>query len=64
MAIFFQQVSCSSFLSAARTRWRRGKYRQLAILHMNKLASVSATLGITGIHLLGVVVSIMCQGTK
>ncbi|XP_028400510.1 probable E3 ubiquitin-protein ligase HECTD4 [Dendronephthya gigantea] len=59
-----EAVSCSSFLLAARTRWRRGKYRQLAILHMNKLATISASLGVTGTHLLGVVVSIMCQGTR
>lgn len=61
---FDQKVSCSSFLSAARTRWRRGKYRQLSILHMNKLAMLSSTLGATGVHLLGVVVSVMSQGAK
>ena len=57
------QVSCESFLSAARTRYKRGQTRQQALVHMKELLTAAARVGGTT-HLVAAVTSVLQHGPR
>ncbi|XP_039627266.1 probable E3 ubiquitin-protein ligase HECTD4 [Polypterus senegalus] len=57
------QVSGSSFLSAAQTRWRRGNTRRQALVHMRELLTAAVRVG--GVtHLVGPVTMVLQGGPR
>ena len=57
------QVSSSSFLSAAQTRWRRGSTRKQALVHMRELLTAAVRVG--GVtHLVGPVTMVLQGGPR
>src|SRR4029434_1678516 len=57
------QVSSSSFLSAAQTRWRRGSTRRQALVHMRELLTAAVRVG--GVtHLVGPVTMVLQGGPR
>lgn len=62
MFILFQ-VSSSSFLLAAQTRWRRGNTRKQALVHMRELLTAAVRVG--GVtHLVGPVTMVLQGGPR
>ncbi|XP_051557544.1 probable E3 ubiquitin-protein ligase HECTD4 [Myxocyprinus asiaticus] len=58
-----QAVSSSSFLSAAQTRWRRGRTRKQALIHMRELLTAAVRVG--GVtHLVGPVTMVLQGGPR
>uniref|UniRef100_A0A671K5X4 Probable E3 ubiquitin-protein ligase HECTD4 n=1 Tax=Sinocyclocheilus anshuiensis TaxID=1608454 RepID=A0A671K5X4_9TELE len=58
-----QTVSSSSFLSAAQTRWRRGRTRRQALVHMRELLTAAVRVG--GVtHLVGPVTMVLQGGPR
>lgn len=58
-----QAVSSSSFLSAAQTRWRRGRTRKQALVHMRELLTAAVRVG--GVtHLVGPVTMVLQGGPR
>ncbi|KAL0187663.1 hypothetical protein M9458_014762, partial [Cirrhinus mrigala] len=61
--VFFMQVSSTSFLSAAQTRWRRGRTRKQALVHMRELLTAAVRVG--GVtHLVGPVTMVLQGGPR
>ncbi|KTF74064.1 hypothetical protein cypCar_00046878 [Cyprinus carpio] len=61
--VFCLQVSSSSFLSAAQTRWRRGRTRRQALVHMRELLTAAVRVG--GVtHLVGPVTMVLQGGPR
>lgn len=57
------QVSSSSFLLAAQTRWRRGNTRKQALVHMRELLTAAVRVG--GVtHLVGPVTMVLQGGPR
>jgi uncharacterized protein YodC (DUF2158 family) len=57
------QVSSSSFLLAAQTRWRRGNTRKQALVHMRELLTDAVRVG--GVtHLVGPVTMVLQGGPR
>ncbi|ROL42235.1 putative E3 ubiquitin-protein ligase HECTD4 [Anabarilius grahami] len=58
-----QTVSSTSFLSAAQTRWRRGRTRKQALVHMRELLTAAVRVG--GVtHLVGPVTMVLQGGPR
>lgn len=57
------QVSCESFLAAARTRWKRGRTRQQALMHMIALLKAATKVG-GATHLVAAVTSVLQHGPQ
>ncbi|XP_078681858.1 putative E3 ubiquitin-protein ligase HECTD4 [Branchiostoma floridae x Branchiostoma belcheri] len=58
-----ENVSCSSFLSAASVRWQRGNSRKQALVHMVELLTAAARVG-GATHLVSAVTSVLQHGPK